>query len=479
MKRILFIFCLISNYYVIAQTTIINEKYDKNNYPVNHFLRTKSNLYVISKGDKMGGLVKADEIHSMCIYDFDGTKKVLFDNKKIIGSYFSVDNKALLVTDISSGIFNSKSSYLIQDRIIELNKSDVKDLRNIGSGNAFFTFKNEFYLKNKKDECNVNLEKDDLFLFVKDISTRKTLSYKVKKPNLDKLVGTSFIKPKEDLGLKFIVNFDESLDLITKSISKDYSKSILYKTRLSNQGTVTNELVYEIKVTDHVLLYSRNYGGDFTYGGYDSKFLHFKDDLSINNYMEDESNGDIYIYGLYGDEFGKLNDMATPKGYYIFKFDRSGKKIWESINIIEDNDFNKPHTMSTIFVDLVQLNNNVCLTIRVNGLGDFFNYSLIDKTSGSFIKSESLEFKETFAHLNDAENNRYTINSNFKNLKELKNKKFDFNSIVAFNSNSKFAEYITSLSSKNDLNFYSSFSNKGIWLYESDDKEYFKVTVFN
>ncbi len=134
--------------------------------------------------------------------------------------------------------------------------------------------------------------------------------------------------------------------------------------------------------------------------------------------------------------------------------------------------------MTTVFVDLMQLNNNLCFTIRVNGLKDFFNYSIISSSSGEVTKSQILEFNETFAHLDDTNNNSFNINSSFKNLNELKNKKFDFNSIVAFNSNSNFADYIKKIKSRNDLKFYSSFSSKGIWLYESDEKEYFKVTLF-
>lgn len=82
MKQCFFSICLFSSLFSFAQTTIIEEKYEKNNYPVEHFILSNSNQYVISKGDKMGGLVKANEIGSMITFDCDGSKKVLFDNKK-------------------------------------------------------------------------------------------------------------------------------------------------------------------------------------------------------------------------------------------------------------------------------------------------------------------------------------------------------------------------------------------------------------
>nr|WP_315170540.1 hypothetical protein [uncultured Flavobacterium sp.] len=478
MKQFFFSICLFSSLFSFAQTTIIEEKYDKNNYPVEHFMLSNSNQYAISKGDKMGGLVKANEIRSMITFDSDGSKKVLFDNKKIIGTMLSVSNDALLVTDISSGIFNSKTSYLIDDKYLEISKADLKDIRNFNDGNGYFTKKNEFYLKNKKDNFDIDFVKDELFLSVKDIPTRKKNTYKLEKPSLNNFIGPNFIKSKEKFRFNFIVNQDETVDLDGKSISKDYTNTILYKTRFSIDGKKINESVYDLKILNHVFLYSRNYGGKFIFGGYDNKFLHFADDLSINNYIEDFETGEIYIYGLYGDEFGNLNTSANPKGYYVFKFDKTGKKLWESINNIEDSDFNKDHVMTTVFVDLVQLNENLCFTIRVNGLKDFFNYSIISSSSGKVINSQILEFNETFSHLDDTNNNSFNINSNFKNFKELKNKKFDFNSIVAFNFNSNVAEYIKNIKSRNDLKFFSSFSSKGIWLYESDEKEYFKVTLF-
>jgi hypothetical protein len=478
MKNFLFYFVLFSCIYVNAQTTIVEEKYDKENMPIDHFLLPNSNLMIVSKGKQMGGLVVGVETNSMFSYDSEGNKKVIFTDQKMYNPIFSDSENAILTSDISSGIFNTKTKYLINGKYFELSKSDLKDINYAFGTEPLFTSKYSYNLINQNNKIDINLEKDGVFLLVKDISTNKKQTYKIVKPNLDKLIGPNFIKPKEDLGYSLVVNYDETIDLVTKSISKDYTNAILYKTRLSNEGKITNELVYDIKVPNRVLLYSRNNGGKLTFGGTKNDFIHFKDDLSINNYIEDVNNGDIYIYGLYGDELGKLNDMANPKGYYVFKFNKSGKKIWESINKIEDNDFNKAHTMITIFVDLVQLNNNLCFTIRVNGLGDFFNYSLIDKSSGNIIKTQNIEFNETFAHLNNVNSNTFNINSNFKKIKDFKGKEFNFYSIVALNSNPKIYEYIKNVKSNKSLFFRCQFSDKGIWLYERADKEYYKITLF-
>jgi hypothetical protein len=170
--------------------------------------------------------------------------------------------------------------------------------------------------------------------------------------------------------------------------------------------------------------------------------------------------------------------MATPKGYYVYKFDKSGNKIWESINKIDDPNFKKGQIMIKLFVDLFEYNNNLCFTIKLNGLSDFFNYNFIDKVSGKTIKNETLKFNETFADLDDTNNNIYKINSTFKNDKDFKNKKFNFNSIIALNSNQNILEYIKKVKSKNDLYFHCNFSDKGVWLYEESEDEYYKVVFF-
>lgn len=475
MKKIIFSIFFLSSVYISAQTTIAEEKYEKKSKPLSHYLLSDSNLFVISKGSAIGGLVKADEINSMYTYDANGTKKIIFDDKKILGTMFSVANDALLVTDISSGVLSSKTKYLIDGKYTEVEKSDMKDFRTFYGGYGSFTAKNEFYLKNKKDDYDIDFIKDDLYLSVKDINSRKKNTYKIEKPNLNNFIGPNFIKAKEKFRFNFVVNQDETVDLDGKSISKDYTNTILYKTRFSKEGKKVNELVYDLKIPNHVFLYSRNYGGKFTDGGYDNKFLHFGDDLSINNYIEDVKTGDIYIYGLYGDVLGKLNDMANPKGFYIFKFDKSGKKVWESINKIDDGGFNSGHVMTSVFVDLLQLKNNVCFRIRIGGLKDFFNYSVVDKASGKMVKSENIEFNESFAHPNNMGSMQYGVNTNFKGFKGIK---FDFNSIIAINFNPKVANYIQSIKSNNDLFFYSQFSDLGIWLYETNDKDYYKITLF-
>lgn len=462
MKKILLSIALLSSVYLSAQTTIFENRDSKTyRYTKAKFL-PNSNFVINGRN----------------MYDENGKSKPFLDSNIKYGftNHANTEN-AFVYYDDSDGVFKLKMGYIIDAKLLQLKSDELKDDKIlVFDKSQNFTSKYIYTLRNSKGKFDVNFQKDDLYLSVKDMLTRKKNTFKIDKPSLDRYIGPNFIKIKEEFKFDLVVNYDETVDLISKSISKDYTNTILYRTGLSNEGKKIKELAYDLKIPNHVFLYSKNDGGKFTFGGYDNKFLHFGDDLSINNYIVDFKTGDIYIYGLYGDELGKLNDSANPKGFYIFKFDKSGNKIWESVNDISDSDFNKSHVMTTVFVDLYQLNNNVCLSIRINGLKDFFNYSIVDKATGKVSKTQNVEFNETFAHLDDTNNNYFDVNTSFKGLTKAK---FDFNGVIALNSNSKVEDYIKKVKSNNNLFFSAQFSDKGIWLYEACENEYFKVTLFS
>jgi hypothetical protein len=477
MKKITLFTTLFISVLSFAQITIVEEKIEKGK-KISCFLLEKTNQLMITKGTSSSGLAVYSEFSSLISYDEKGNKKEIVKDEKIIGPFYSNSENAFIGMDISGSLFDAKCKYFIEGKTRILSKEELKESKiDILSGKTTFNSKFEYNLENQKGKFDIDLKKDELNFVVTDIFTRKRQSFKIEKPNLDKYIGENFIKPEEKLGCILVSNFNETIDLVTKSISKDYTKTILYKTRLSNDGKKVNDLAFEMSIPNQTFIYSFNNGGFITFGGYGGNFVHFFDDLWINNYIEDQTNGDIYIYGLFGDEPSKLNNQASPKGYYVFKFDKTGKKLWESINKLEDSDFNKGHAMTTVFVGLKELNNTVCLDITINGIKDFFNYNIIDKTTGKVSKTENILFNESFSDLANKQD-YFKINSKFKGVKEFKDKKFNFESIIAINSNNKIEDYVKKITSKNDLFFKSTFSDKGVWLYETDNKEYYKVTLF-
>ena len=62
---------------------------------------------------------------------------------------------------------------------------------------------------------------------------------------------------------------------------------------------------------------------------------------------------------------------------------------------------------------------------------------------------------------------------------DLKNKIFDDYGLVLYNINSKIKSYVDSINSKNKIYFHTQISDLGIWLIESDNETYYKVTYFN
>jgi hypothetical protein len=471
MKKLLLLsFCLVS-FLGKAQVTIVEEKFEKDNY-VDYRLLPKSNVMIITNGKPVGGLVAADLINNISSYDIDGNKKVLSNNLNLYGITHSNSENAILTADISSGIFKAKTVYLIDGKFIEPSKEALKDF--VYRDSKKFTSKYQYILKNQKGRVDIDLEKDDIYLSVTDISTQKRETYKIEKPNLDRLVGPNFIKAKEELGYKLVLNYDETIDFVTKSISKDYTKTILYKTRYSNEGKKLNEIQFELSLKDKTFLYSLNEGGRIRRLANLPDI--FGDDLSINNYYEDYKNGDIYIYGLYGDKTENLNSNAKPLGYYVFKFDKTGNKIWESINKIEHKEFNTSHGMNTVYVSLEELNGNLCFIVGLEKVKDYLSYGIVEKASGKEIK-KNVMFINKFSSRINATAKFVNLNILYKGINELKGNFFNYISLIALDINPKFSDYIKTKTSNNELYFKAFFSDKGIWLTETD-KDHYKVTLF-
>ncbi|MNT17864.1 hypothetical protein D3C72_1530420 [compost metagenome] len=200
------------------------------------------------------------------------------------------------------------------------------------------------------------------------------------------------------------------------------------------------------------------------------------DVLSINNYYEDRENGDMYIYGLFSDQDpNKVKGKSSPKGFYVFKFDKNGNKLWESINNIDSKEyFEKVRFSSDFQVNLVEYNKDLIFSASVNSFTEFTNAAIIDKKSGSVLKSSFIEYNNNFSHGKYS----YFISQTY-DCKELKNKTFSQVGFAAVSINPKVMEYLKSVPEKgNRLYFETLYSDEGVWLVETDNKKYYKVLLF-
>lgn len=477
-SNLLLTLSLVSFFFSTAQTTIVEDKYEKGNKPVDYSLLTKSKKVVIYKGKKIGGLVAGSQTNSIYSYDLSGTKTTIVENEKLYQCGFSNSEKTLRVYDMSGGIRDISQKFLIDGKFTNSYPFD--------QSNAYpkyfpyyrnFTDKSILKLTNQYNKLDIDYEKDNLKLDITDIITRKHKGFKLDKPNIERLTASNLVQPSKKLGLNYAINSDESFDFITKSITSDYTKSILYKTTYSTiDGKLLKDVPFEVNLKDKTLIYSNN-GGGFTDTPPNKAAPFFDDDLSINNYIVDPSNADIYIYGLYGDKTFDLNKDANPKGYYVFKFDKDGKKIWESINKIEDKDFNEKHYMYYTETDLSFINNKLCFYAFVNENDEYLNYGILDQATGTQEKIKKIVFHEYESRVGVG-SDFFKLNYEYKNSKELKNKKFNVHGIIAYDNNTKYADYVKNVKIKGETHFLTLFTNFGMLVIETDNEEYYKVIYF-
>lgn len=477
-KKLILGITLLSFLLVKAQTTIVQDTYQKDNKPVSYDYLSKNHKIVIYKGKKIGGLVAGSQTNNIYSYDFSGNKTPIVENQKLYQCSFSNSEKTLRVFDISDGIFKTSVKYLVGDKFT---KSVILD-----QNNAFtryfpyynnYTDKYELKLTNQYNKQDIDFPNDNLNLLVVDIMTRKSKTYKLDKPNTARLMAGNLVQPSKKLGLNYTINDDESFDFITKSIAEDYSKTTLYKTTYSlSDGKISNDIAFELNLKGNYFIYSEN-GAGFTDTPANKSLPYFDDDLFINNYITDKSNGDVYIYGLYSDKSGALNKEVSPQGYYVFKFDKTGKKIWESVNKIDDKDLNKKHYMYYTSTNLSFINDKLCFYVFVNENNEFLNYSMLDKKIGKEERTKKIIFHEYESRVGIG-SDFFKLNYEYKDVKELKNKKFNLNGIIAYDLNTKFSEYVKNVKAKNETHFLTLFTDIGLLVIETDNDEYYKVTYF-
>lgn len=378
------------------------------------------------------------------------------DNFRVKVSELNNSNNSYFgITRVDTRIYNITSD----DRPYFFNRRSFNNLSDLG-----FT--------NEKGSENINFEKDEIYLEVYNVKNNIKNRVKIEKPNISLLVGDSYTHFKSKTSFNCRIKDNDTFDLITKSLSKDRRNTVLYKATYDFSGKKLNEVSFKLDVKDGLFSLSNNYGGGLDVIGSGANHTAVRsrlDVLSINNYYEDISNGDIYIYGIFSS-----NDVMSPCGYYIFKFDKSGTKIWESINKIKDS--YKTDDYSDFDVSLVEYNKNLMFYFSSSNRGGFSDYSIVDKGSGSLLKSDKVSYDS------DRGFTRYIsfINNTFVTKdKSLKKKTFSNACLIAMDLNKSVLDYIKSIPSDGKgVYFESIFSNQGIWLLETDNQNYYKIVLF-
>lgn len=475
MKKFLFYFVLFSSVYVNAQTTIVEEKFEKDNEPLSYNYLPKSNKIIIEKGSKFR------KVNTVLSYDINEKKEILAKNVDVMDLHYSATENSIYAPLYSGNVFGGSFNYIVDSKATPLAKiSDIKNAFDEEFGAFFFNDKYELGFSNEKNKRKIDLSKDMLFLEVTDIFTRSTKKIKLEKPKLSNAAGDSnFSEFKANIISK------DSFEIISGSNTKDHKSITRYITTYNIEGKKLNEIACNIYLKDYSSLFSFNGGGlevkminDANANVYKTYLSNiFYRHFAENEIYQDTKTGDIYIYGLFVNEYEKMLKSNSPMGYYIFKFDKTGKKVWESINKIDDkNDFNDKSRPFSLKSNLTIYNNKLFLSIGADYSNQFLHYAFLDKENGKILNNNKITFTKKMAG-SPFINIRYFILS-FYEYEGLDNKVFDYDGLVAIDSNKKVADYVKNIDNKNKLYFNTIFSNEGIWLIESDNKDYYKVTFF-
>lgn len=478
-----------------AQTVLLDEKIDKENSPGYFQYLPISKKIVFCTSSKSKG-------NSAFTIDSNGKKTFMYENdtrrycsfSRTERSYMTSDPKDQGWTPDYNFIFDGKEQLVTKEKFKDVNfkyfgdynQNNIYDASGYATNSSGAT--NDFYIlgfTNAQNDWNIkSLEKDDVYLEIIEIKNNTKRRVKLEKPDFTFLKGDQFAKTGYDINFACKLNNNENFDLITKSLSADSQTVILYKSTYDFEGKKIKTQPFTIHLNNKYFITSTNGGGpQFDTSTQSIQSSHFIDKsysldvLSINNYYEDRENGDMYIYGLFSDEAPKIiNGKAFPKGFYIFKFDKNGNKIWESVNYIDGKEyFEKIRGSAAFQVNLLEYNKDLIFSASVNSFTEFTNAAIIDKASGSLLKSSFIEYNNNLSHAGKYSNFiRHTYD-----YKGLKNKVFSQIGFAAVSINSRVMDYLKSISEKgNRLYFETIYSDEGIWLVETDNKEYYKVLLF-
>jgi hypothetical protein len=471
-KNILFLL-LLSIHIGHSQKLILDEKYDKNNHPVGFNFLPKSNKLIINKGQNYS-VSTSDNVNSIYGYDSEGNKKTILENVNLMSPKYSDTENTFDAAEYSKLRGNFQYKYY--------QKNKVSPLYHRKTFNSFsydqiigYNINDKYliYLSNEDGKDKLNLQKNDVFVEIYEIFTDKKKRIKINNFNKERLLKSDNIKYSKELGFSIKIIDNDFFEIITKSISKDYKSTILYRTIYDFDGNLIKDIPYQVNIKEDYLIYSNS---DATYTrltGRDNSELEFGNDLAINNFITDKD-GNVYIYGLTGKKEKELNDYNKTSGFYIFKYDKEGIKIWEYIknNIDDPKHLNDNFPLSRLNTSLSINGNNVIFSVGTDYVNEFFHYAVVNKNDGNLFKYGKVVFKEKSVTMADYYSfipEHYKLPSN---KKIITNK----NGLIVADYDVSIQNFINKLNDNVNINVQ--FSLDGTWLIESDNETYYKVYYF-
>lgn len=474
MKRVFLLGLLFTFFNGVCQQTIIEEKFENENVPLGYQYLPVKNQIAIQKGKHIG-ISKNREVNKIITYDSSGNEKIWFENEKLMNPFFNYSGNILVADEYSK---------------LRLNGDTFKIFSSTESSTFNKDYKSIFYFDDFMIMSKAKKDKFNSLVNYKDKSLEKVnINYQ----GFERIFGENFYTSQRAPGIKDFINKNGNIEVISKSISKDCKESKIYRTEYNSLGKKIGEIEYDILLKDYSLILSVTGGGSMvlkSVGGFNSTstnhagfsntvslgsstYSDFADEGSVNNIIFDKEDN-AYVYGMLGKKEKENLLYNRIVGYYIYKFDKAGKLIWEK----------KYETDKLEKIGVAYLNNTYVRMFNMNGQLQFlfastqpdeiFMLSDINESNGDFIKSDFYTFKTSYSY-----DLRNFIYSNITNKESLKNKILDYEGLMLYQNNNKFKSYIDSKEIKGEIYFNTMISNDGIWLIESDNKSYYKVTYFD
>lgn len=468
MKKFLFYFVLLSSIFMNAQTIIVEEKFVEDNVPLDYSFLNNSNELVIQKGKHVKMSLKR-EVHSLNKYEYNSTKSILIDNSVLMDVSFSdLDNSIFLASDYAA--MKWSSDYKIY--------SEGKPSSTIKKKQNYDVFDKEYLylLADKNEDAKINFDKEDLFLYKINAKTQNKEKILISEPIINQIVKDDYYDLKKIYFKSFFRK--DYFELVTKLISKDCNTSTLYRFLYDYNGKKIKSYTYKIFI-DNPFIRTNNGGGNLSYTTFQNSsnvIVGFIDQLTINNFYIDELTQDIYVYGLYGKK-DKKNINSNPTGYYVFKFNQKGDLIWKQLSDINDKQLNGFGNEGNLYTSLEINKSNVNFIIYSEKFDEFVFYKQLNAEKGNVKNENKITYKEDKVFTMMSGTRDFILS--FYEINKTK-VRFDALGLVYYDCNKSFKSYIDSINSSKDKIYMNTLvSKEGIWLIETDNKNYYKVTYFN
>jgi hypothetical protein len=410
------------------------------------------------------------------IYLVDDSKNIKDLNNNFLFKEYSispVSDQIRLMPEFKNFSDDSKNCFIDKNGISKVVDLDDKSFNKMARD--LFTSENYFVFFNKKNKLEINLKNDNILFSKTNFTTKKSNTVNIPNINTERLLENNYSKIKRPA---FTINLltENQIEIITKHVSKDFASTTLYRTVYDYDGKKLSEFNYLYNCKLGILRYSINTSSEknrfYTSNQIEGNIPVM--DLDINDYYVDLKTNDLYLYGLYGKK-GK-----GAYGFYLLKFKDDGTLIYEKIIEIDDKKgLNKQSIWLQYSIKMKEYKNNLVLTIIGANAYNNDNHHIyeISKETGEKLSYSILESK---SHSSKGSFIRVPENLTIFEINEFSKNKFvsrDIYTAVALNK--KVEEYILSDEKKVDV-FYDCFiTKKGIWLFETDNDNYFKTLFFN